>query len=162
MTIGGEEVSRLTWAEYYAHRGRLQESLNINVGLYALQRCIECLIQRDKLKAEGKAVHVPFADSKLTLLLKDALMGGARTTVLVCASLEPRNAVEVTAAGLEPTDLRITPPNPPALRRFHCHPNRGSHVDAPPPTVHLVAALRRGLRPDRDAFQGVGRRRGDD
>jgi len=37
---------------------------------------------------------VPFADSKLTLLLKDALLGGARTTVLVCASLEPRNAVE--------------------------------------------------------------------
>ena len=94
MTIGGEEVSRLSWAEYYAHRGRLQESLNINVGLYALQRCIECLIQRDKLRAEGKPVHVPFADSKLTLLLKDALMGGARTTVLVCASLEPRNAVE--------------------------------------------------------------------
>jgi len=94
VTIGGEEVSRITWAQYYAHRGRLQESLNINVGLYALQRCIECLIQRDKMKAEGKAVHVPFADSKLTLLLKDALMGGARTTVLVCASLEPRNAVE--------------------------------------------------------------------
>ena len=95
VTIGGEEVSRLTWAEYYAHRGRLQESLNINVGLYALQRCIECLIQRDKLKAEGKPLsHVPFADSKLTMLLKDALTGGARTTVLVCASLEPRNAVE--------------------------------------------------------------------
>ena len=87
-------MSRITWAEYYAHRGRLQESLNINVGLYALQRCIECLIQRDKLRAEGRAVHVPFADSKLTLMLKDALMGGARTTVLVCASLEPRNAVE--------------------------------------------------------------------
>ena len=98
VTIGGEEVSRITWAEYYAHRGRLQESLNINVGLYALQRCIECLIQRDKLRAEGKPVHVPFADSKLTLLLKDALMGGARTTVLVCASLEPRNAVESIAS----------------------------------------------------------------
>ena len=28
------------------------------------------------------------------MLLKDALTGGARTTVLVCASLEPRNAVE--------------------------------------------------------------------
>ena len=37
---------------------------------------------------------MPFGDSKLTLLLKDALNGGARTTVLVCASLEPRNAVE--------------------------------------------------------------------
>ena len=98
VTIGGEEVSRLSWAEYYAHRGRLQESLNINIGLYALQRCIEALIRRDRLRAEGTAVHVPFADSKLTLLLKDALMGGARTTVLVCASLEPRNAVESIAS----------------------------------------------------------------
>ena len=94
VTIGGEEVSRITWAEYYQHRSRLQESLNINVGLYALQRCIEALIQRDKLRAAGKPVHVPFADSKLTLLLKEPLSGGARTTVLVCASLEPRNAVE--------------------------------------------------------------------
>ena len=50
VTIGGEEVSRITWAEYYAHRGRLQESLNINVGLYALQRCIEGLRRRDKSK----------------------------------------------------------------------------------------------------------------
>ena len=80
--------------QYYEHRTRLHESLNINVGLYALQRCIEGLIQREALKATGKAVHVPFADSKLTLLLKKALSGGARTTVLVCASLEPRNAVE--------------------------------------------------------------------
>jgi len=94
ISSGGEEISRITWAEYYQHRQRLQESLNINVGLFALQRCIEKLISRDELRAQGKPCHVPFADSKLTLLLKDALNGGARTTVLVCASLEPRNAVE--------------------------------------------------------------------
>jgi len=94
ITSGGDEISRITWAEYYQHRARLQESLNINVGLYALQRCIEGLVQRDSLRALGKPTHIPFADSKLTLLLKDALLGGARTTVLVCASLEPRNAVE--------------------------------------------------------------------
>jgi len=94
VTSGGEEISRISWAEYYQHRARLQESLNINVGLYALQRCIEGLIRRDELRAQGKPAHVPFADSKLTMLLKDALLGGAKTTVLVCASLEPRNAVE--------------------------------------------------------------------
>jgi len=95
ITSGGEEISRISWAEYYQHRAKLQESLNINVGLYALQRCIESLIQREALKGHGGApMHIPFADSKLTLLLKDALNGGARTTVLVCASLEPRNAVE--------------------------------------------------------------------
>jgi hypothetical protein len=37
---------------------------------------------------------VPFGDSKLTLLLKDILLGGARLAVLVCASLEPYNAIE--------------------------------------------------------------------
>ncbi|KAL1523993.1 hypothetical protein AB1Y20_018908 [Prymnesium parvum] len=94
ITQGGDEVSRISWAEYYQHRSRLQESLNINIGLFALQRCIDALLQRDGARAEGKQTHVPFGDSKLTLLLKDALNGGARTTVLVCASLEPRNATE--------------------------------------------------------------------
>ena len=95
---GDEEVSRISWREYYAHRARLQETLNINVGLFSLQRCIEALLQRDAAKRAGKSgsqlPHVPYADSKLTLLLKDALDGGARTSVLICASLEPRNAVE--------------------------------------------------------------------
>ena len=44
---GDHELSRLSWAEYYLHRARLQESLNINVGLYALKRCIEALIHRE-------------------------------------------------------------------------------------------------------------------
>ena len=81
---------------YYRQRERLQETLNINVGLFSLQRCIEALLLRDAAKRAGKTrlPHVPFADSKLTLLLKDVLSGGARTTVLICASLEPRNALE--------------------------------------------------------------------
>ena len=95
---GDEEVSRISWREYYQHRARLQETLNINVGLFSLQRCIEALLQRDAARRAGRSgsqlPHVPYADSKLTLLLKDALEGGARTSVLICASLEPRNAVE--------------------------------------------------------------------
>ena len=92
---GGDEVSRISWKEYYAARQKLQESLNINVGLFCLQKCIEALLQREAAASSGeKQVHVPYGDSKLTLLLKDALTGGARLTVLVCASLEPRNAVE--------------------------------------------------------------------
>ena len=89
----GDEVGRLV-EEYYEARQKLQESLNINVGLFCLQKCIEALLKREQAQAEGKTVHVPFGDSKLTLLLKDALTGGARLTVLTCASLEPRNAVE--------------------------------------------------------------------
>ena len=87
ISEGGDEISRISWAEYYRQRERLQETLNINVGLFSLQRCIEALLLRDAAKRAGKTrlPHVPFADSKLTLLLKDVLSGGARTTVLICA-----------------------------------------------------------------------------
>ena len=37
----------MSWEEYYLSRAKLQESLNINVGLYALQRCIDALIERE-------------------------------------------------------------------------------------------------------------------
>lgn len=95
--VGGEEHSRITWDEYYAGRAKLQESLNINSGLYALQRCIDALIAREQA-AGTRAVHVPFSDSKLTMLLHGALGGGARTTVLICASLEPSDAVEAISS----------------------------------------------------------------
>lgn len=64
------------------------------MGLYALQRCIDALLQREA----GKQCHIPFSDSRLTLLLKQALSGGARTCVLVCASMEPRHAAESIGA----------------------------------------------------------------
>ena len=49
---------------------------------------------RAERDARAPHVHVPFGDSKLTLLLQEALGGAAKTSVIVCASLEPRNAVE--------------------------------------------------------------------
>ena len=92
--VGDEEVSRISWAEYYQRRVKLQESLNINVGLYALQRCIEALIHRDAAARAGVSIHVPFADSKLTLMLKDAtdVRDDDCTTIIVgalrsCAAL---------------------------------------------------------------------------
>merc|ERR1719433_324625 len=33
--VGGQELSRLSWQEYYAHRQRVQETLNINKGLFS-------------------------------------------------------------------------------------------------------------------------------
>ena len=47
ISEGGDEISRISWAEYYRQRERLQETLNINVGLFSLQRCIEALLLRD-------------------------------------------------------------------------------------------------------------------
>ena len=99
-------MSRIGWVEYYRHRQRLQESLNINVGLYALQRCVEALLAMQasptfhepstnvrgveallamQASPHKRKAHVPYSESKLTLLLKGALGGGTRTTVLICA-----------------------------------------------------------------------------
>ncbi len=36
VTSGGEEVSRISWADYYRHRARLQESRNANVSSLSL------------------------------------------------------------------------------------------------------------------------------
>ncbi|KAH8048261.1 hypothetical protein JL722_12668 [Aureococcus anophagefferens] len=58
--------SRNTWKDYYAARGRLQETTRINLGLLALKRCVTALL-------EDAAARVPFMDSKLTQLLEKPL-----------------------------------------------------------------------------------------
>jgi kinesin family protein 5 len=78
------------WAEYYAQRSRLQEAQKINLGLFALKRVVRALRRGSKF--------VPWMDSKLTMLLRPGLGGGARTACLVCAAPEPRNALETVHA----------------------------------------------------------------
>ncbi|KAH8098472.1 hypothetical protein JL720_1415 [Aureococcus anophagefferens] len=82
------------WAEYYAQRSRLQEAQKINLGLFALKRVVHALRRGSKF--------VPWMDSKLTMLLRPGLGGGARTACLVCAAPEPRtvprNALETVHA----------------------------------------------------------------
>ena len=64
-------------AEYYSRRQRLAEAVNINTGLLALKRCIDALHEGQRAKREGKSPpHVPYQDSKLTMLLSSALGGG--------------------------------------------------------------------------------------
>jgi len=96
--VGGEEMSRLSWREYYSHRQRIQETLNINKGLFSLKRVIEALQRRSRLAAEGAPQHqlpyVPYQDSKLTMLLQEALGGSSRTVVVATATTDPSHAVE--------------------------------------------------------------------
>jgi len=96
--IGGVEASRISWGEYYAHRHRIQETTNINKGLFALKRVIEALHQRSRLSRQGVAPHllpyVPYQDSKLTMILQEALGGSARTMVLTTATMDPEHADE--------------------------------------------------------------------
>lgn len=96
--IGGEEHSRISWREFYAHRHRLLETLNINKGLFALKRVIEALHRRSRLAKEGVPLHqlpyVPYQDSKLTMLLAEALGGSARTLVMTTATMDRGHIVE--------------------------------------------------------------------
>jgi kinesin family protein 5 len=92
----GEEDEGANWAEYYRQRQRLQEAQNINLGLFALKKCIDALNRQQE--EPQKHVFVPYADSKLTLLLSDGLGGNSKTAVVVCGSQEKQNAVETLQA----------------------------------------------------------------
>ena len=50
---------------------RLKEATKINLSLSALGNCISALV-------DGRSSHIPYRDSKLTLLLQDSLGGNAK------------------------------------------------------------------------------------
>jgi len=98
LVVGGEEVSRISWAEFYNRRKRLEETLNINRGLFALKTVVDALHAREDVKKENgpdaTLPYVPYQNSKLTMLLQDGLGGRAKTSVVVCVSQDPAHAVE--------------------------------------------------------------------
>lgn len=95
VNCGDDEVSRVSWQEYYKGRERITETNNINKGLLALKRCVQALNERQKRAKDGRPlVRVPFADSKLTMLLEPSLSGQANTSIIVCCSQEDKHAEE--------------------------------------------------------------------
>eukprot|EP01116_Phalansterium_solitarium_P007420 TRINITY_DN2007_c0_g2_i1.p1 TRINITY_DN2007_c0_g2~~TRINITY_DN2007_c0_g2_i1.p1 ORF type:complete len:862 (-),score=299.17 TRINITY_DN2007_c0_g2_i1:205-2790(-) len=60
---------------------RQVEGANINRSLLALGNCISVLA-----RAKGRAIHVPYRDSKLTRILKDSLGGNTRTVMIANVS----------------------------------------------------------------------------
>ena len=65
----------------------LKEAMKINQSLSALGNCINALTDR-------KRSHIPFRDSVLTWLLKDALGGNSKTVLVVCCSPDSNDAFE--------------------------------------------------------------------
>ena len=61
----------------------LREGSNINKSLLALGNCINALARRDPKK---KNAHIPYRDSKLTLLLRDSLGGSCHTAMIAAVS----------------------------------------------------------------------------
>mmetsp|Transcript_102439 Transcript_102439/g.181616 ORF Transcript_102439/g.181616 Transcript_102439/m.181616 type:complete len:780 (+) Transcript_102439:89-2428(+) len=95
LNVGDEEVSRVTWQEYYRCRERITETNNINNGLMIFKRCVQALNERQRCAKEGKPLpRVPFNDSKLTMLLQPALSGNSDTSIVICCSPEDRHAEE--------------------------------------------------------------------
>ena len=76
VDLAGSEKLSKTGAQGQA----LKEAQKINLSLTTLGRCIKAL-------TSGGAEHVPYRESKLTLILKESLSGAAMTTLIVTGSM---------------------------------------------------------------------------
>ncbi|CAI9785824.1 unnamed protein product [Fraxinus pennsylvanica] len=86
VDLAGSERQKSSGAE----GERLKEATNINKSLSTLGLVIMNLVNI----SNGKSLHVPYRDSKLTFLLQDSLGGNAKTLIIanispsICCSLE--------------------------------------------------------------------------
>lgn len=78
---GSEKVSKTG-----ASGMRLEEAKNINSSLTTLGMVINAL-------CDGSG-HVPYRDSKLTMILMDALGGNSKTTLIICCNPDPKHIPE--------------------------------------------------------------------
>eukprot|EP00930_Biecheleria_cincta_P085956 TRINITY_DN75318_c0_g1_i1.p1 TRINITY_DN75318_c0_g1~~TRINITY_DN75318_c0_g1_i1.p1 ORF type:complete len:1379 (-),score=339.43 TRINITY_DN75318_c0_g1_i1:282-4418(-) len=82
VDLAGSEKQKKT----HASGERLQEGIAINQSLSSLSRVIQALA--------GKGIQPVFRESKLTLLLKDALSGNSKTVLMACVSPAKTNLDE--------------------------------------------------------------------
>lgn len=82
VDLAGSERIKRTGAEGQ----RLKEGIQINSGLFNLGQVINGLADDQKLKQGKQSSHIPYRNSKLTHLLKDALGGNSKTLFLACVS----------------------------------------------------------------------------
>jgi hypothetical protein len=86
VDLGGSE--KLKKSQAANSIDRTKEAININLGLLALKQCAEAL------NSDHKKRYIPFADSKLTMLLSAGLGGNSKTCVVICATQDPDHAKE--------------------------------------------------------------------
>eukprot|EP00927_Polykrikos_kofoidii_P049932 TRINITY_DN43904_c0_g1_i1.p1 TRINITY_DN43904_c0_g1~~TRINITY_DN43904_c0_g1_i1.p1 ORF type:complete len:965 (+),score=139.00 TRINITY_DN43904_c0_g1_i1:92-2986(+) len=86
VDLGGSEQVKKSKAEGQ----RFEEAVEINTSLMVLGRVVDALVQ--------KRTHVPYYESRLTMLLQPALGGKAQTTVVVTASPEDEHGEETVHA----------------------------------------------------------------
>mmetsp|Transcript_34120 Transcript_34120/g.102048 ORF Transcript_34120/g.102048 Transcript_34120/m.102048 type:complete len:813 (-) Transcript_34120:2163-4601(-) len=86
----GEAVSE--YSTGFVKSDRMREAVYINLGLMSLKGCVEAL------NSGNPNAHVPYANSKLTMMLSSGLGGNSKTAVVVCAAQEQDHLSETTAA----------------------------------------------------------------
>lgn len=87
---GSETESGAVNSTGFTKSDRMREAVHINLGLMALKKCVEA-------RRRGLS-HVPYLESKLTMLLKPGLGGNSRTAVIVCAAQEEEHSSETINA----------------------------------------------------------------
>ena len=90
VDLAGSERIKRTGAEGQ----RLKEGIQINSGLFNLGQVINALADDQRLKQGCKQSFVPYRNSKLTHLLRDALGGNSQTLFLACISPAESNESE--------------------------------------------------------------------
>jgi kinesin family protein 4/21/27 len=90
VDLAGSERIKRTGAEGQ----RMKEGIQINSGLFNLGQVINSLADEQKLRSGQKPTFVPYRNSKLTHLLKDALGGNSQTLFLACISPAESNESE--------------------------------------------------------------------
>ncbi|XP_051113609.1 kinesin-like protein KIN-12E isoform X2 [Andrographis paniculata] len=89
VDLAGSERQKSSGAE----GERLKEATNINKSLSTLGLVIMNLVNI----SNGKSLHVPYRDSKLTFLLQDSLGGNAKTIII--ANISPSSCCSVETLG---------------------------------------------------------------
>ena len=87
--MSDETTKEAEFSTGFVKSDRMREAIYINLGLMSLKSCVEAL-------THGR--HVPYANSKLTMLLSSGLGGNSKTTVIVCAAQEDEHSNETINA----------------------------------------------------------------
>lgn len=135
-----------------AYKGKRSQSLqregsNINKSLLSLGNCINALVMKQKIKT----THIPYRNSKLTLLLRDSLNGSSKTVMIA--------AISPTSQCYEDTHNTLTYASRAMGIQFNYKPNmmsinaRGSN-----PTIEAILKENERLRNENESLRNENER----
>ncbi|KAI1295387.1 Kinesin-like protein KIF18A [Halotydeus destructor] len=85
IDLAGSERASVAYKEK-RHKGLQREGANINKSLLALGNCINALANQSGPRKKAHKTHIPYRNSKLTMLLRDSLGGNCHTAMIATVS----------------------------------------------------------------------------